>query len=64
MARKDIERLRQKLNRLLDRQDKLNDPEVVRLALQLDRLILEEMRRGLAEDESPEGPALDGNEPH
>lgn len=45
MARKDIERLRQKLNRLLDRQDKLNDPEVVRLALQLDRLILEEMTK-------------------
>ncbi|MDI6871195.1 MAG: aspartyl-phosphate phosphatase Spo0E family protein [Bacillota bacterium] len=56
---KELEQLRQKLNLLLDRLDKLNDPEVVQLAQQLDRLIIEEMRKNLPEDGIQEAPSSD-----
>lgn len=46
-ATPDLEELRQQLNALLDRVERLNDPEVLALAKQLDRLIAEEMGKQL-----------------
>lgn len=46
-----LEQLRQELDLLLDRVDGLNDPELLQLAQQLDRLVTEEMRKGLPAEE-------------
>jgi hypothetical protein len=43
----ELEELRQELNRLLDRVEGLSDPELLRLAQQLDRLIVREMKKAL-----------------
>lgn len=54
---KELERLRQQLDLLLDRVDKLNDPALLHVAQQVDRLIVEEMKKGLPGQEAPENAA-------
>ncbi|HHW14362.1 MAG TPA: aspartyl-phosphate phosphatase Spo0E family protein [Firmicutes bacterium] len=52
-AAQGLEELRRQLNALLERVERLNDPEVLALAKQLDRLMAEEMGKQLPPEAPP-----------
>lgn len=57
-ATPDLEELRQQLNALLEQVERLNDPEVLALAKQLDRLMAEEMGKPLPPESPPPAPDI------
>lgn len=57
-ATPDLEELRQQLNALLEQVERLNDPEVLALAKQLDRLMAEEMGKPLPPESPPTAPDI------